>query len=290
MNHVFNVEVAKEVGLEAAIIFENIEHWVAKNEANGENVRDGYAWTYNSRAAWMKLLPYLGEKQIRNAIEKLLEHKLIERGTYSYGPMNRTYWYRLGERAKQFGPNGQTKVGPNGQTKTPVNTPVNETDSPSESARKPTKATTRERGQRLDAYLYGSSDGHLIPYGWLQFSDKLGWDDKRTSSVWERFCDYWRAAPGSKGVKADWFATWRNWCRREEERPLFQARSNQSRPASAAERNTRGILEDLAILHSLTADGNAGQPGAGTRNYRRPETDAAGGGDGSDAVDVTGRG
>ena len=29
------------------------------------------------------------------------------------------------------------------------------------------------------------------------------------------FADYWRAQPGQKGVKADWFATWRNWIRRE---------------------------------------------------------------------------
>ncbi len=33
-----------------------------------------------------------------------------------------------------------------------------------------------------------------------------------------KFRDYWRAAPGAKGRKLDWAATWRNWCRREAER------------------------------------------------------------------------
>jgi uncharacterized protein YdaU (DUF1376 family) len=28
-----------------------------------------------------------------------------------------------------------------------------------------------------------------------------------------KFVDYWNAQPGQKGVKADWQATWRNWCR-----------------------------------------------------------------------------
>jgi hypothetical protein len=28
----------------------------------------------------------------------------------------------------------------------------------------------------------------------------------------QRFCNYWWAAPGQKGVKLDWLATWRNWC------------------------------------------------------------------------------
>lgn len=34
----------------------------------------------------------------------------------------------------------------------------------------------------------------------------------------ESFRDYWAAQPGSKGIKTDWQATWRNWCRRAGER------------------------------------------------------------------------
>jgi len=33
----------------------------------------------------------------------------------------------------------------------------------------------------------------------------------------QKFSDYWLGAPGQKGVKADWFATWRNWIRRDYE-------------------------------------------------------------------------
>ena len=32
------------------------------------------------------------------------------------------------------------------------------------------------------------------------------------------FRDYWIACPGRRGVKLDWAATWRNWCRREAAR------------------------------------------------------------------------
>lgn len=32
-----------------------------------------------------------------------------------------------------------------------------------------------------------------------------------------KFRDYWVAQPGQKGVKLDWPATWRNWCRRAAE-------------------------------------------------------------------------
>jgi hypothetical protein len=34
----------------------------------------------------------------------------------------------------------------------------------------------------------------------------------------ERFKDHFRAAPGQKGVKLDWLATWRNWMRTAAER------------------------------------------------------------------------
>jgi hypothetical protein len=34
----------------------------------------------------------------------------------------------------------------------------------------------------------------------------------------DRFRDYWRAVPGAKGRKADWPATWRNWCRTAADR------------------------------------------------------------------------
>ena len=33
-----------------------------------------------------------------------------------------------------------------------------------------------------------------------------------------KFADWWHAQPNAKGVKLDWAATWRTWCRREAER------------------------------------------------------------------------
>ena len=40
---------------------------------------------------------------------------------------------------------------------------------------------------------------------------------KVAAEQFARFCDYWKAQPGSKGRKVDWQATWRNWLRRSEE-------------------------------------------------------------------------
>lgn len=39
-----------------------------------------------------------------------------------------------------------------------------------------------------------------------------------------KFRDYWSAQPGQKGVKLDWQATWRNWCRNARKNPADVAR------------------------------------------------------------------
>ena len=55
-----------------------------------------------------------------------------------------------------------------------------------------------------------------LPPEWKTFAVGLSLD---ADDAYCRFVDYWRGAPGRKGVKADWFATWRNWCRNDQGRP-----------------------------------------------------------------------
>lgn len=49
------------------------------------------------------------------------------------------------------------------------------------------------------------------------------------------FRDYWRGVAGAKGLKRDWPATWRNWCRREADR-LPRLVASHGRPASPPHR------------------------------------------------------
>ncbi|MBZ9674521.1 hypothetical protein [Mesorhizobium sp. ES1-1] len=213
MNHSFNIDVAGETGVEAAIIFENILYWVVKNTANQENVREGVAWVYNSRAAWCELFPYLGEKQIRNALERLLAANLIVRDNFSFGSMNRTYWYTLAERAKPYWPKGPNLgSGKKGQTKTVIDNPINETPSVSP---KPTKASSRANpAATLLQHLEPS--GGVPPTEWGDWAHTtFGWDVDRISFEWDDFSDYWTSGNAKAGGrKSDWAATWRSHCRR----------------------------------------------------------------------------
>jgi uncharacterized protein YdaU (DUF1376 family) len=62
-----------------------------------------------------------------------------------------------------------------------------------------------KRGSRL------SSD-FLFTGEWLAFC-KQERPDLEPVQTFEKFKDYWIAQAGQKGVKLDWFATWRNWVR-----------------------------------------------------------------------------
>lgn len=93
--HSFDPDIAVQVGVNAAIIYQNLFFWIEKNEADGHNYRDGRYWTYNSVSAYAKLLPYLTLKQIRTAIERLIDNGLILKGNYNEDRYDRTAWYAL---------------------------------------------------------------------------------------------------------------------------------------------------------------------------------------------------
>lgn len=95
MTHQFDVDVAKEYGVNAAILFQNIAFWCAKNEANNHNFFDGSYWTYNSRSAFAKLFPYFSERQIKTALDKLIDGGVIKTGCYNNDSFDKSLWYAL---------------------------------------------------------------------------------------------------------------------------------------------------------------------------------------------------
>lgn len=107
--HSFNTEIAKQVGVVAATLYENIVFWTRKSFVNDKHMHDGCVWTYNSVEAWAKLFDYLTPNQIRTAIKKLVDEGLIKEGNYNQSAYDRTKWYgvpieiHLGKNANGIG-------------------------------------------------------------------------------------------------------------------------------------------------------------------------------------------
>lgn len=93
--HSFSVKAASKVGVNAAVILQNLYFWVVKNEANGTNNFDGRYWTYNSVSAFCKLFPYMSKGQISGALRKLEDEGYIVSGNYNDNKYDRTKWYAL---------------------------------------------------------------------------------------------------------------------------------------------------------------------------------------------------
>lgn len=82
--------------------------------------------------------------------------------------------------------------------------------------------TTQHNVFAANGHDKGNKRGTRLPDDFVVSADMSEWAERDLPGLdWneqtKRFCDYWRAAPGQRGVKLDWPATWRNWMRRAYE-------------------------------------------------------------------------
>jgi hypothetical protein len=93
MTHQFDTEIAREYGVDIAIVVNNIAFWLQKNKANKKHMYDGKVWTYNSTKAFAELFPYWTESQMRRILDKMQDLEIIQSGNYNKVAYDRTKWY-----------------------------------------------------------------------------------------------------------------------------------------------------------------------------------------------------
>lgn len=160
--HSFDTEIAEEVGVNAAVVFQHIQFWIIKNAANGEREKhfhEGKWWTYQSARGLALLFPYMSEEQVRRAVEKLVDVGLIGTGNFNPSAYDRTKWFCLLRQihlAKL--PNGSGEnAGPipdrNPDRRTDRNLPLFDADaSPSPSPSAPPQPKSNDLDQSFDEF------------------------------------------------------------------------------------------------------------------------------------------
>lgn len=98
--HSYNVSVAADVGINAAVVFYNICFWVEENTANERNFINGEYWTYNTINAFKTLFPEMSYEQVRNALRKLENAKYIKSAFLNEDTRDRTKWYTVVDKDK----------------------------------------------------------------------------------------------------------------------------------------------------------------------------------------------
>jgi hypothetical protein len=99
MNHSFNIDIACKLGIEKAILLENIFWWLKKNILNKQNYFDDNYWTYNSSRAFYELFPYMSERSIARYLKSLEQDGYILIGNFNKARYDHTNWYAFTKKA-----------------------------------------------------------------------------------------------------------------------------------------------------------------------------------------------
>ena len=101
--------------------------------------------------------------------------------------------------------------------------------------------TSKARGTRLP-------DDWFLPKAWGEWAaaEFPHWTADVIRIEAEKFRDHWRAKTGKDATKADWLATWRNWCRSAIAQRAHAATSQTVNKQEAREQRNRSVAEQWA--------------------------------------------
>ena len=92
---VINPRLAQKIGLNEAIVLQQILYWV-KNDRAGEFI-NGYKWIYNSIPQWSTQFPFWSEATIKRTLASLRDKGCIVADQLSKDPRDKTLYYRLSD-------------------------------------------------------------------------------------------------------------------------------------------------------------------------------------------------
>lgn len=107
MFYTFDTDIAKQYGVNEAVMIANFQFWIAKNKANGKNLIDGHCWTYNSNKALQELFPFWSAKTIRTTLDHLKTRGVMITGNYNTKTYDRTLWFAFADEEKWICPKRQ---------------------------------------------------------------------------------------------------------------------------------------------------------------------------------------
>jgi len=87
--------LAREIGLNEAIVLQQVHYWIVQNERANRNYHDGYYWTFNSYPQWQKQFPFWSLATVRRTMASLEKSGHLVIGRYNQMAGDRSKWYRI---------------------------------------------------------------------------------------------------------------------------------------------------------------------------------------------------
>ena len=89
-------KLAKEIGLNEAIVLNQLHYWIENHKKAGNNYYDGRYWVYNTYEKWQKEdFEYWSIDTVKRTFGKLEKSGLVISGNYNKMQIDRTKWYTI---------------------------------------------------------------------------------------------------------------------------------------------------------------------------------------------------
>lgn len=90
-------KLAMKIGLNEAIVLQQIHYWLVGNEAkqSQDHYHDGRWWTYNTLEEWGKNFPFWSTRTIQRVLDSLRKMGLVLTGCYNKSGYDKTLWYTI---------------------------------------------------------------------------------------------------------------------------------------------------------------------------------------------------
>lgn len=93
-----NKTLARELGLNEALILQQIHYWIEINKKTGKNFYEGRYWTYNSIRSWSENdFDYMSFDTVKRTFTKLEKQGYLITGNFNKDPRDKTKWYTIDE-------------------------------------------------------------------------------------------------------------------------------------------------------------------------------------------------
>lgn len=84
-------ELAVKIGLNEAIVLQQIHYWMVKKR----HIIEGRSWIYNTYEDWQKQFPFWSVTTIRRTLKRMEKQGLLLTGTFNVMAFDRTKWYTI---------------------------------------------------------------------------------------------------------------------------------------------------------------------------------------------------
>ena len=84
------------VGLNEAIVLNQVAYWLRKNEELGKNFIDGRYWVFNTYKNWQENnFPFISVETVKRTFTKLEKSGILISANYNKMAIDRTKWYTI---------------------------------------------------------------------------------------------------------------------------------------------------------------------------------------------------